>query len=85
VDSNGGFFAGAGVDGGIKLIIQDNGKLSVAKGNQTLELNVGIGTSQSSSHTDGTMSFPHFRAQMRRLEIFSNDSSKQMITEISLW
>jgi hypothetical protein len=25
--------------------VQDNGKLTVAKGNQTLELNVGIGTS----------------------------------------
>lgn len=25
--------------------MQDNGKLSVAKGNQTLELNVGVGTS----------------------------------------
>jgi hypothetical protein len=45
VDSNGAFFAWAWLDGGIKLVVQDNGKLTVAKGNQTLELNVGIGTS----------------------------------------
>ncbi len=45
VDTNGGVFAGVGVDGGIKFIMQDNGKMTVNKGNQTLELNVGVGTS----------------------------------------
>lgn len=44
-DTNGGFFVGAGIDAGMKFIVSNNGKMQVTKGNHTLELNAGVGTS----------------------------------------